>query len=1084
MKKGILFAAALAGAVAAQGAVTPGWLRNPAISPDGKTLAFTYKGDIWTVPVSGGQARQLTTNESYDTAPLWSPDGKTIAFASDRATGSQDIFTIPSQGGTARRITTDSGSETPRAWLSDSTLLISATGIGSPKAILHPSAVSQPMYTVNVNRPDLRPRLYAHVTMNAVSADANGRLLYQDRKGYEDVLRKHERSSGTHDIWLKDGEKYTKLTDFNGNDDSPVWTGNDKFAYISEKDGILNVWERNLDGSGERQLTAFKDFPVRSLSAADNGTLAFTWDGNLYVLTPGAQPEKVDVTIVADDYDRDLQKRLLTYGASTVSPSPDGKEVAFVLRGDVYVTSVKYKTTKRITNTPGQERNVDYAPDGKTLVYDSERDGQWGLYRTTIKNPDEKSFAYATDLVETPLYIDKDGKPAQQPLYSPDGKKVGFLLDRTEVSVIGPKTGKVTTALDGKYNYSYTDGDVTFAWSPDSKWFLCSYIGTGGWNNTDIALVKADGTEVIDLTESGYSDGNPRWAMGGRALTYETGRYGMRSHGSWGETTDIVVMMLNGDAWDEFNRTEEEAALAKEEEKADKKDDGDSKDKKGKKDKKDKKGKKDDKKDDKPAVKDLEFDLADRHHRTARLTNMSGYTGDYYLSEDGSKLYYTTRNADGRTNLMMRDLRKGEVKVLVPGLSGGFEPDAKGENLFVISGRGLSKVSIPDGKKEDIDFEAPYDRHPSLERQYIYDHMVSQVADKFHDVNMHGADWKKVGADYRKFLPDINNGRDFAELMSEALGELNASHTGGRYRGEGARMSTGRLGAFYDDSYQGEGVRIAEVLPRGPLSAKKDKVKAGDIITAIDGTAIAPGADFNGLLEGKAGKKVRLTLRRTDGKVDNITVKPVDYESDLLYQRWVERNEAYVDSISGGRIGYVHIQGMDSPSFREVYSKLLGKYRNREAVVVDTRWNGGGWLHNDVALLLNGKEYVRYTPRGRYIGSDPFSQWTKPSAMLVNESNYSDAHGTPYVYQALKIGDIVGAPVPGTMTAVWWETQVDPTLVFGIPQVTSLDRNGEPLENKQLNPDIEVYNNPADVQAGRDSQLEEATRSLLRKLDK
>lgn len=1076
MKKGILFAAALAGALAVQGAVTPQWLRNPAISPDGRTLAFTYKGDIWTVPVSGGQARQLTTNEAYDTAPIWSPDGKTIAFASNRATGSQDIFTIPAQGGTARRITTDSGSETPRAWLSDSTLLISASGMGSSSAILHPSAVSQPMYTVNVNRPDLRPRLYAHVTMNAVSADGKGRLLYQDRKGYEDPLRKHERSSGTHDIWLTDGKTYTKLTDFNGHDDSPVWTGDDKFAYISEKDGILNVWERNLDGSGDRQLTAFKDFPVRSLTAAKDGTLAFTWDGGLYVMAPGSQPKKVDVSIVADDYDRDLQKRILGSGATTLAPSPDGKEVAFVLRGDVYVTSVKYKTTKRITNTPGQERRVTFAPDGKSLVYDSERDGQWGLYQTTIKNPDEKSFAYATDLVETPLYIDKDGKPAQQPAFSPDGKKVGFLLDRTEVCVIDPKSKTVTTALDGKYNYSYSDGDVTFAWSPDSKWLLCSYIGDGGWNNTDIAIVKADGSEVVDLTESGYSDGNPRWAMGGRALTYETGRYGMRSHGSWGETTDVVVMMLNGDAWDEFNRTEEEATLAKEE-KADKEEGDKAKDKK---DKKDKKGKKDVK----DAVKDLEFELADRHHRTARLTGMSGFTGDYYLSEDGSKLYYTTVNADGKANLMMRDLREGDTKVLVPGLSGGFEPDAKGENLFVVSGRGLSKVSIPDGKKEDIEFEAPYDRHPSLEREYIWDHMVSQVADKFHDVRMHGADWKKVGADYRKFLPDIDNGRDFAELMSEALGELNASHTGGRYRGAGARMSTGRLGAFFDENYDGEGIRIAEVLPRGPLSAKKDKVKAGDVITAIDGTAIAPGADFNSLLEGKADKKVRLTIRRTDGKVDNITVKPTDDVSDLLYQRWVERNEAYVDSISGGRIGYVHIKGMDSPSFREVYSKLLGKYRNREAVVVDTRWNGGGWLHNDVALLLNGKEYVRYTPRGRYIGSDPFSQWTKPSAMLVNESNYSDAHGTPYVYQTLKIGDIVGAPVPGTMTAVWWETQVDPSLVFGIPQVTSLDRNGEPLENKQLNPDIEVYNNPADVQAGHDAQLEEATRNLLRKLDK
>ena len=204
--------------------------------------------------------------------------------------------------------------------------------------------------------------------------------------------------------------------------------------------------------------------------------------------------------------------------------------------------------------------------------------------------------------------------------------------------------------------------------------------------------------------------------------------------------------------------------------------------------------------------------------------------------------------------------------------------------------------------------------------------------------------------------------------------------------------------------------------------------------------------------------------------------------SDLLYHRWVERNQQVVDSVSGGRIAYVHIEGMDSPSFREVFSQLLGKYRNHEAVVVDTRWNGGGWLHNDVAILLSGKEYVRFTPRGQYIGSEPFTQWTKPSAMLINESNYSDAHGTPYVYKTLGIGKLIGAPIPGTMTAVWWETQVDSSLIFGIPQVTARDVNGNVLENQQLNPDVVIYNNPADVINGIDAQLIGAVKELLKDL--
>ena len=398
----------------------------------------------------------------------------------------------------------------------------------------------------------------------------------------------------------------------------------------------------------------------------------------------------------------------------------------------------------------------------------------------------------------------------------------------------------------------------------------------------------------------------------------------------------------------------------------------------------------------------------------------------------------------------------------------------------------MKKVSLAKGDAEDIEFEAFYDRKPSLERQYIYDHMLSQVKDKFYDANLHGVDWKAYGEAYRKFLPYISNNEDFAILLSEILGELNASHTGGRYY-SGSNYSTAVLGAFFDEAYGGDGLRVAEVIAGGPLSTAKAGVKAGDIITAIDGKPITVGMDYYPLLADKADKRVRLDITPADGSAArSIVVKPIEsYEQDdLLYRRWVRRNQEVVDSVSGGRIGYVHVEGMDSPSFRTVFSEMLGKYRNREAIIVDTRWNGGGWLHNDLAILLGGKEYVRFVPRGQYVGSEPFSQWTKPSVMLVNESNYSDAHGSPFVYQALGLGDVVGAPVPGTMTAVWWENQIDPSIVFGIPQVTSIDMQGNILENHQLKPDVEVYNDPGRVAAGIDDQLIKSVEHLLNKLDK
>lgn len=1057
----------------------PKWLRDAAISPDGTTVAFTYKGDIFTVPVKGGTATQITSNQAYDGVPVWSKDGKSIVFLSTRE-GSDDIFITSAKGGTPRRLTTNSGNEKPLTFLNDSILLFSASNLPGRTSARAP--FSTQVYQLNVNRNNPRPKLY--LSQPVISADANaaGDLLYQDRKGVEDVLRKHERSSGTADIWYYGSGKFSQLTNQEWNSQCPVWGKGETYYYVSEKDGTLNVFEGNLSSKSDKQLTKFTKHPVRSLSSSDNGTLAFSWDGEIYTLSPGSQPQKVNIQIIADEYDSDIVKRYERYGASDIAVSPEGKEVAFIIRGDVYVTDTEYETTKRITDTPAQERTVSFSPDGRTLVFDSDVDGIWQLFTAKIKNDKEKQFAYATDIIIEPLY--KCGTSAMQPQFSPDGKKVAFLEDRTELKIIDVDTKKVTTALDGKFNYSYSDGDIPFSWSPDSKWLLVSYIGIGGWNNTDIALVKADGSEVVDLTESGYSDYNPKWALGGKALTYSSGRFGMKAHGSWGNQDDIILMVLDDEAWDKFNFTEEEAKLA---ENADNENEGeadsDSDKKDSKKNKKDKKGKKSK---DENAVEESKFDLANRRYRTRRLTNRSSNIYDYYLSPKGDKLYFVAAATEGGWNMNVTDLKKGDTKVLLKGTSGTLYPDKKGENLFVQSYNGIKKVNLASADVKDIEYNAPYDRKPSLERAYIFDHMAKQVKDKFYDEKLHGVDWDYYTAHYREFLPYISNNRDFATLLSEILGELNASHTGGRYYPAGPAMYTGSLGAYFDENYEGEGLKIEEIFPRGPLAAKSADLQPGDIILSIDGNKILSDADYFPLLEGKVGKKVRLEVKKADGKVTTPTVKPISAgsQSEMAYQRWVARNEQLADSLSDGKIGYVHIKGMDTQSFQSVYDRLLGKYRNCDAVVVDTRYNGGGWLHNDIAVLLNGKEYVKYVPRGKEIGHDPFAQWTKPSVMLVNESNYSDAHGTPYAYKTLGIGEVIGAPIPGTMTAVWWETQIDPTLIFGIPQVTNMTPDGTVLENTQLNPDILIYNHPSDVENGKDAQLEGAVRHLMEKTKK
>jgi C-terminal processing protease CtpA/Prc len=315
-------------------------------------------------------------------------------------------------------------------------------------------------------------------------------------------------------------------------------------------------------------------------------------------------------------------------------------------------------------------------------------------------------------------------------------------------------------------------------------------------------------------------------------------------------------------------------------------------------------------------------------------------------------------------------------------------------------------------------------------------------------------------------------------MASELLGELNVSHTGCRYHASSSRLPVAELGLLFDETYQGEGIKVAEVLSGGPLDTN-DKVKAGTIILAIDGEAISSTTDHYPMLAGKAGKATRLTLK---GEKKEITVRPISSgrQNQLLYKRWVRRNEQMVDKLSNGRIAYVHIEAMNAASFHEFYKNLLSeKNRTRDAVIVDTRHNGGGWLHNDVCIALSGKAYSRYTPRGKFIGNDPFDRWVKPSCMLVCEDNYSNAHGTPWLYKEMGIGKLIGAPVPGTMTAVWWDNIGQYT--FGIPQVGTRDNRDNYLENQELQPDIECYITPENMLRGIDTQIQTAVEDLLKK---
>ena len=537
-------------------------------------------------------------------------------------------------------------------------------------------------------------------------------------------------------------------------------------------------------------------------------------------------------------------------------------------------------------------------------------------------------------------------------------------------------------------------------------------------------------------------------------------------------------MFFDLEAYERFRLSKEEFALVKEKEDKEKEKDKQNDKKKDKKEKSEK---------DKE-VTPLTFDLENCRDRIIRLTVNSSHLGDAVLSPDGDKLYYQASFEDG-ADLWVHDLKEQKTELLLKDIGyGSMTYNKENKQLFLCSNGGIKKIDIEKNKTDNVSFEAIFNYRPYEEREYIFNHVWQQVLDKFYVADLHGTDWKFYRESYARFLPHINNNYDFQEMLSELLGELNGSHTGARYYAPGATLSTACLGVFFDNSYEGDGLKIQEIIAKGPFAVKKTDVTAGCIIEKIDGEPILKDTDYYPMLEGKAGKNVQLSIYNPqNGKRFPVTIKPISTgeQNELLYKRWVKKNEKMVETLSGGRIAYVHVKGMDSPSFRNVYSELLSdRNRNKEAVIVDTRHNGGGWLHDDLATLLSGKEYQRFVPRGQYIGSDPFNKWLKPSCVMICEDNYSNAHGTPYVYKTLGIGKLIGTPVAGTMTAVWWERQIDPSIVFGIPQVGCMDMQGKYLENQTLQPDILVYNEPGASLKGEDAQLKAAVDHLLKELSK
>ena len=1043
----------------------PLWLRHPAISPDGQHIAFVYGGQIWRVPAGGGEALPLTSALFYAAQPVWSADSSKIAFASTRH-GNADVFVMPAHGGDIRRLTFHSSNDAPYAFSPDGqSVYFGSVRLGDAQEAFGGYSLggAGQLYSVPVGGG--RERLVIPLQALDVAPSPDGRtLLYTNRPSQENEWRKHAVSEAARDIWAFDMTKAThqQITTFRGEDRDALWSADGKTVYyLSERSGSFNVWRQPFDGEGEPvQVTFHQNHPVRFLSRTDQGDLVYGYDGEIWKLAKGVkEPVRVEVRIAQGSLLAGDFYAKVNDAATEIAASPDGTQLAVVARGEVFVVETASGKTRRITTTPQHERDVRFSPDGRSVLYVSERGGQWDAFETTSATPDAKSLLAPGPLKETP--ITNTATDVLQPAYSPDGQRIAFLEDRKRLVILDRKTGKTTTALPDGLLFSYHDNDLPFTWSPDGRW-LAATTGSAA-SQFEIHLVDASGQKPpVNISRSGFQEFAPVFSPDGKTIYYLSTRAGLRTTDAKDAEADIYATFLTQDAYDAFVRPADQAVHAAAAAK-----------------------------DAPPATPTWEPQLDRLEFRSGRITPFSSNINMFRIAADGKSLLWVSTSATaGMTGYRINLGAPGMSQVFAkpPSPIDSYATDAKGEALYFFSAGGIERIKLADGSAATIPFAAEMAYDQRGEMAYLFEHVGRLTQQKFYRADMQGVDWAFYRKEYARFLPHIIHWEDFAEMLSEMAGELNASHMGSAFsQPVSYGDATAALGVYYDHAFQGLGMRIVDVLKQGPAGRADSQLRPGATILAVDGAPITPDMDIYPLLNHKASVPMRLTIQPASGgnPVEEV-VTPTPFENDLIaaQTRWVERAKETTRRLSNGRLGYIHVPLMNTASYQTFYSQLFGSdFTDKEGVVVDVRFNGGGNLANQLIADLSASAAGASIDRdGRFITSIPEKRWSKPSILLANAYSYSDGSIFPHLYKQARLGAFVGDPVPGTGTSVWWVPMIGGKLKYGIPEIGRKDLQGHWFENTEDQPDIPVRRTPDSIEEGRDFQLERAVEQLLGQL--
>ncbi len=1047
-------------------------------------IAFTYLGDIWTADENGQNIQRLTVNRARDVYARFSPDGKWIAFSSDR-NGNLDVFIMPAAGGTAKQLTAHSADDNVLGWSSDSRSIMFSSNRGED--------FMPQLYLVSVEG-GAQWRAGTDMGVQASYSPDGKKLAYNQKS--QVYWRKFYRGSYQSDIMVMDvaAKKFTQVTDFDGLDSWPMWGRDGSIYFVSDREGngLTNIWRVSDTGGKADKVTSFKAGDVRwPAISADGRVIMFEHDFGIWKLEVASKrATQITLNIDAETQDNLSEIQSFASSADEYDLAPSSRRIAISIHGEIFTAPVDEGDLKQITDSAARERGVGYSPDGKWLAYVSDQSGREEIYVVPVDGSTAATQVTNIDALKTSYN------------WSPDSKEIVFTSSDDKLRKLTVATKQIIELETSRYG-----GFGTPVWSPDGKWI--AYSKADAARTSDIYLIAASGQEKEPhkVTFDSYNDSNPKFAPDGRKLFFQRIEFG----GGQATSVQIYSVMLEKQERDPDDAEEREPApdaggatpAA---------DGGEGA----------------------PAARrpgpprpprEIKMDWDGLKRRTRQVTRMPFAISTYIIAPDSRTIVFVTSEPAGQANIpviysIQDDGRRlsritagqapsadGQGGGGGGGFGGGMSELAlsrDGRTLFFRERDGVYSVPVAGGGgpgagatqaaggaggRRRINFNVRVRIDHPAEWAEMFDDGWRTMKYRFYDPNMHGMDWDAMRAKYRPLVEYVGDRQELLNIINEMIGELNASHTGAAPppRGAAGGVATAHLGVELEPDSAAGRYRVSYVYEDGPADKDWVKVKVGDYLIAIGGKPVKAGDDYWALLNNRLNRKIEVTFNSKpaeDGawhsRIEAISSAAY---SQLRYERWVKERRKQVDEMSGGRIGYLHIQAMNPPSLRR-FEKEIREFRNKEALVIDQRWNGGGNIEQELLAILVQRQYQVWQPRGTEATSRPFAGFFGPKIVLQNWRSASNAEMFPAGFRALGLGKVVGTPTMGAVIGTGSYSLIDGSTVRtpGVG-VYLADAKRTNMENNGVQPDMLVDNTPEDTLAGRDRQLVAAVDELMKQLN-